>query len=172
MFNHEGTRRVFTKAHKGDYDYFVSLCENPLCDFVVSGNTSFSDFSAPAGYVYYVVEIMLDQSCELHKSLSAIRSNIASNNPNVGIVGAPPACVPLRVYPYPTNGILHVVSADAGASTLALPVQVYNIAGQSVGANLRVCPNDNNTITLDLSHLAKGMYFLKAGGKTVKIIKE
>ena len=74
------------------------------------------------------------------------------------------------IYPNPTNGILHIVST--GASTQALPLQVYNIAGQSVGANLRVCPNDNDAITIDISHLANGLYFLKVGNKTVKIIKE
>ena len=75
----------------------------------------------------------------------------------------------LTIYPNPTNDILHIVYTGA---THALPVQieVYNIAGQSVGENLRVCPNDNDT-TIDISHLANGLYFLKIGNKTVKIIK-
>jgi len=65
-----------------------------------------------------------------------------SEQKTTGIVGAGSAC-PLQVYPNPTKDILHIVSDDAGASTQALPLQIYNIAGQSVGANLRVCPNDN-----------------------------
>jgi len=55
----------------------------------------------------------------------------------------------------------------------ATSVQMYNIAGQSVyvGAGA-ACPNTTNgTISIDISHLSNGLYFLKVGNKTVKIIK-
>jgi len=58
----------------------------------------------------------------------------------------------LQAYPNPTNDILHIVSDDAGAT-------------------LRVCHNDNDT-TIDISHLANGLYFLKIENKMVKIINK
>jgi len=41
-----------------------------------------------------------------------------------------------------------------------------------VGAG-SACPNTTDgTTTIDISHLANGLYFLKVGNKKVKIIKE
>ena len=63
-----------------------TLGELELIGSIPAGNTSYSDFNAPAnGYVYYVVEIVMAQSCEVQSlrssSLTNIRSNIATNNP-------------------------------------------------------------------------------------------
>ena len=90
---------------------------------------------------------------------------------NVGIVGANNYSS-LRVYPNPTNGILHIISAGAGAgtgagATHALPVQVYDIYGREiVNCQLSILNS------IDISHLANGLYFLKVGNKMVKIVKE
>ena len=86
---------------------------------------------------------------------------------NVGIVETRHA-TSLQVYPNPTKGVLHIVSADAGAgATHALPVQIYDIYGREI-VN---CPL-SIVNSIDISHLANGLYFLKIGNKTVKIIKE
>jgi len=75
------------------------------------------------------------------------------------------ATSPLNVYPNPTNGILHIVAEDAGA-TNALPVQIYDIYGREiVNCQLSIVNS------IDISHLENGLYFLKIGNKTVKIIK-
>ena len=76
----------------------------------------------------------------------------------------------IKVYPNPTNAILHIVSDETLHAT---SVQIYNIVGQSVyvGAG-SACPNaTDGTTTIDISHLANGLYFLKIGKKTIKIIK-
>ena len=44
--------------------------------------------------------------------------------------------------------------------------------GRNVGANLRVCPTNDETVTLDISHLPAGVYVLKAAGQTVKVVKK
>ena len=69
-------------------------------------NIVYIDSSAPAGYVYYMVEIVLDEPCVLSKSLSSIKSNIASNNP-VGIV-SPTLNNLLWVYPNPAGNQLTI----------------------------------------------------------------
>jgi len=96
---------------------------------------------------------------------------------NDGIVGATSGC-PLQAYPNPAKDILHIVSAGANNYS---PVQIYNIAGQSVmiaplnppkGGKLPSFGGVGGGITIDISHLANGLYFLKIGKKTVKIVKE
>jgi len=70
----------------------------------------------------------------------------------------------LQVYPNPTNGILHIVSAGA---THALPVQIYDIYGRKiVNCQLSIVNS------IDISHLANGLYFLKMGNKTTRFVKE
>jgi len=94
---------------------------------------------------------------------------------NVGIVETRHA-TSLQVYPNPTKGVLHIVSAGAGAetgagagagATHALPLQIYDIYGREmVNCQLSIVNS------IDVSHLANGLYFLKIENKTVKIIKE
>jgi len=50
---------------------------------------------------------------------------------------------------------------------------VYNIAEQSVSVGVgAACPNTTDGTTIDISHLANGLYFLKIGNQTFKIIKK
>ena len=74
------------------------------------------------------------------------------------------------IYPNPTRGKLTIVSAGA---THALPVQctVYNIAGQSVETPHATSLQDG-TVTVDISHLTNGLYFLKVNNKVLKFLKE
>ena len=74
-------------------------------------NSFYTDLSAPKGYVYYMVEIVLDDPCVLTKSLSSIKSNIATNNPNIGIaeIQRPSS---LQIFPNPTTGELRVENGE------------------------------------------------------------
>ena len=71
------------------------------------------------------------------------------------------------VYPNPTTGQL----------TISLPnsshevgnIEIYNVVGQKLQSTI---VNLQSEIVLDVSSLAKGMYFLKAGNKMVKFVKE
>jgi len=76
------------------------------------------------------------------------------------------------VYPNPSNGYLHIRLNEAlkGAADAAL----FNMAGQSV-YNTRIQEgNPGAEVTLDLAHLAEGMYILRLNGdaktRTFKII--
>jgi hypothetical protein len=115
-----------------------------------AGNTSYSDFSAPAGYVYYVVEIMLDNPCDVSKSLGSIKSNIATNNPGTGLN----ACSSLdngKLYPNPATDHINIVLPDNAAYAL---FTLYDMQGkalihQEIG---------NRTEEISVSSLAAGMY--------------
>ena len=88
----------------------------------------------------------------------------------------------LRVYPNPTNGTLQVTGYELQEHTL---IEIYDVVGKlyipltpfkggmSSAAN---SPFEGgrgmSEITIDVSHLANGLYFLKIDGKTVKFVKE
>lgn len=74
---------------------------------------------------------------------------------NYGI-DAQPDAQPLRLYPNPTTGLLHIEGAD-------LPVQLLDLYGRRLM---------EGTTTLDLSPLPRGMYLLRCGTQTQKIIKQ
>jgi len=69
------------------------------------------------------------------------------------------------IYPNPTTGKIVVSGQLSDVS-----VEIYDIVGRVVlsSAMSKLSPET----TIDISHLANGMYFLKVDGKVVKIIKE
>ena len=123
-----------------------------------------ADFSAPQGYVYYVVEIMLNETCDVGKAGSSIKSNIATNNPGVGI--EPITNDALRITPNPTTGQLTI---DNGQLTIK-NVEIFDAFGKK---QLTI---DNGQLTINISHLSNGIYFLKIttekGVVTKNIIKQ
>jgi hypothetical protein len=162
-----------------------SLGQWELIGTMPSINTSYSDFTAPQGYVYYMVEIVLDNPCVLTKSLSSIKSNIATNNPsgpynNINNIDVST----LKVYPNPSKGqlIISLPNPAEGGAYEAGNVEIYNVAGQLLQSAPFKSPErgklpsfgggGGGSIVIDVSHLANGMYFLKVDNKVIKFIKE
>ena len=91
----------------------------------------------------------------------------------------------LRIYPNPTKGQLTIKNEQLTIEK----IEIYDVVGQCVyttslrGTKCRSNPENNNEnsgllrfarndeISIDVSHLAAGMYFLKVDNKVVKIIK-
>ena len=71
----------------------------------------------------------------------------------------------VTVYPNPTTGQLII---DNGELTIE-NVEIYDVVGRLLQSTI---VNLQSEIVLDVSHLARGMYFLKIDGKTVKFSKE
>jgi hypothetical protein len=100
----------------------------------------------------------------------------------------------LIVYPNPTNYELKITLSACrfGTKNYELRegsvIEIYNIMGQVVLRNTPLNPPSKgetaaenspfkggrgmSEITIDVSHLAKGMYFLKVGNQVVKFVKE
>ena len=163
------------------YNIYRSSGENmgemELIGTMPSGNTSFSDFSAPEGYVYYVVEIMLNETCEVGKSGSSIKSNIATNNPNVGIAVETGRATSVQVFPNPTDGELRVTSYELQVTG----VEVFDIYGRNVGFKfpsnkLEGWQPQADGVVFNISHLQSGIYFVKIttenGIVMKKVVKE
>jgi len=155
------------------YNIYRTFGDTPgefqLIGTMPSGNTSFSDFGAPAGYVYYIVEIVLNETCNVGKAGSSIKSNIASNNPNIGIDDFRLTIDDLRIYPNPTTGQLII---DNGQLTID-NVEVFDVYGRNV---LSHTANHTPQTRINISHLSTGVYFVKirteAGEVVRKVVKE
>ncbi len=65
----------------------------------------------------------------------------------------------IKVYPNPVKKIIYLVGADASTS-----ISIVDINGKTVF--------DGVGESIDVEHLAKGMYVISAEGKRVKFIKE
>jgi len=72
----------------------------------------------------------------------------------------------LKIYPNPTIEQLRIFNYELRESTT---IEIYNVVGQKL---LFIEFLKSPETTIDLQHLAKGMYFLKVGNKTTKFIKE
>jgi len=69
------------------------------------------------------------------------------------------------IYPNPTNGQLIIENGQLTVEN----IEIYNVVGQKQ----KIIVNYPLSVvhSIDVSHLANGMYFLKIAGKTVKFIK-
>ena len=98
-----------------------------------------------------------DNSCVTPAKKSLVLNNIYTGIENAVSIS--------RISPNPTTGII-TISAQNTIET----VEIYNIAGSLV---MRQAHVGTTTISLDLSDLADGMYFVKVNdGKAVKVIKK
>ena len=75
-----------------------------------------------------------------------------------------------QVYPNPTTGQLRITNYELREDAV---IAIYDVVGRNVGVGLKPTPTPTeNEIVIDISHLAKGMYYLKVGEKTVRFVKE
>ena len=140
-----------------------------LISTIPSGSvtSTYSDFSAPLGNVYYMVEIVLDNPCVLTKNLSSIKSNIVTNKYTVGIVEMDnyPS---LRIYPNPANDKLFIECKDF----MPITIKLHDILGREL-----LTQTANGKTEINISHLPQGMYNVNvfSEGKIVgnsKIVKQ
>ena len=98
-----------------------------------------------------------DNSCVTPAKKSLVLNNIYTGIENTVSIS--------RISPNPTTGIITI-----SAQTTIETIEIYNIAGSLV---MRQAHVGTTTISLDLSDLADGMYFVKVNdGKAVKVIKK
>ncbi|MCE3278079.1 MAG: regulatory domain of in-like proprotein convertase [Bacteroidetes bacterium] len=127
-------------------------------------NSSYSDFSAPAGIIYYQVEVISPYVCTPTRVYNTSRSNVATNNP-IGI-NEETFDNSVRFYPNPTMGQL----------TMEIParsiVEIINLQGQTV-KHLSLI---NSLNTIDLDELTAGVYSVRiiTDKKTIvrKLVKQ
>ena len=85
---------------------------------------------------------------------------ITINSVGVGTLRA----TSLRVYPNPTTGELRVESGELKVNN----VEIFDMMGRMQKAESRKVEGG---VVMDVSHFANGIYFIKVGNQTVKVIK-
>ena len=131
------------------------------------------DVSVPDGiYTAHLKNLMFDFTNGGIANEADIPINITVKR-TVGIVGAYGIRPEIRVFPNPTDGKLVINGSSTGSlpgdGTLSV-VEVYDIVGQVVFKSY--LSKSSPETTIDISHLANGMYFLKVDGKVVKVVKQ
>ena len=88
-------------------------------------------------------------------------------------------CASLRVYPNPTTGVLNIQETMNNEQLTMNNVEVFDIYGRKVISDMRLSDMRYPTseigkseITINISHLPAGIYFLKVGNETVKVVKQ
>jgi len=152
-----------------------TLGELELIATMSSSNVSYTDFVNVDSYVYYVVEIMIADACEIfaqtksanvETSVGSIRSNIVTNNPN-GPTGLEYVNVNdfVQIYPNPVKDELRIANNELKISKIA----IVDLAGQTID-------QFNDTNLINVSHLPTGIYFIRIETDsdivTKKFIKE
>jgi photosystem II stability/assembly factor-like uncharacterized protein len=119
-------------------------------------STQYSDFTAPAGYVYYQIEVINPNPCGYDKNpLPTSRSNIATNNP-LGTADAPASEVNFKIIPNPATDYVLVEIRGYYASRETV-LELLNISGVVVRRVVTVGP----LISIGLSDLPRGAYLLR-----------
>ena len=74
-------------------------------------------------------------------------------------------CASLQVHPNPTTGQLTINNEQLTITN----VEIYDIYGKKLSSHHLIASSSNHLI--NISHLPTGVYFLKAGNETVKVVK-
>ncbi|MDR1740195.1 MAG: leucine-rich repeat domain-containing protein [Bacteroidales bacterium] len=151
-----------------------------LVSTIPSSLSSYTDYVSTGGaYVYYMLEIVLDDVCEVgaafvssgkkdaEPSFGSIRSNIATNNPN-GTVGLENANVAasvensISVSPNPVvDGLLRLSGFDRNAA-----VELYDLNGR------KMYESRSGSDVINITDFARGVYIIKNGKRVAKVVKQ
>lgn len=84
-------------------------------------------------------------------------------NTTSGMVSPNQSSSAIRVYPNPCSDFIRVIALTPVESQ----IRIYSFTGQLAYQGIN--PPDN---TIDISHLAAGIYFIQINGETIKFIKK
>ena len=130
-----------------------------LIETISSSFFSFTDIEAPAGQVFYYIEVEKENGCNLSTreyQVSSAFSNIVTNN--VLSVDNPENRLINNVYPNPSNQWLNIVT---GVESGILEIALHDIAGRTIMKEKYGKVSKNYQATLNVSSVEDGIYFLK-----------
>jgi len=129
----------------------VTLDPGVFSSYIWQDGTTTTQTFNPTFSGTYWVEVTDDNDCMKRDSMVLdLWPNGITALGNQGVI---------KYYPNPTDGLLNIELLEmAGAN---LDIHVTNISGQILKKRVLTKLSNNSTITLDLSDLAKGIYFLQ-----------
>lgn len=123
---------------------------------IYAGTTDYTTFGKVYVYDFYGA---LKDSFDVHVSPSTFAFDVVDLNSSVGSVADQTT---FRIHPNPTQDMIMVYSSYSGTKE----VELFNILGERV----LYAPMAGYEMKLSLGNLPKGIYMLRAGSKTEKII--
>ena len=133
------------------------ISEN-ICE---GGSYDFFGHSLTQSGVYYKILQTID-GCDSIIELTLMLS-VGINNYELPITN-------YVIYPNPTDGKLRITGYPMSDMRLS-DIKIYDIVGKLQIVESRISEIGKSEIEIDISHLANGIYSLKVGDKTVKVIK-
>lgn len=129
-------------------------------------NTQYSDLSAPAGDLYYQVEVVGPNNCTPTRTYNSSRSNIASSN-SIGVFENKNEPDLISIYPNPANDKIYIVNTMEAFEKGS--VIIFNVQGQEKITRIF---QDKNVMEVELGALAKGIYFVQIQTKEMNVTKK
>ena len=137
---------------------------------------TYEDSTVVDGQEYCYQIKAIDEECE-----SELSEEVCETFKIVGVEQLVVTSYKLQVYPNPTSGQLHITMGHAPLLEDSV-IEIYNVMGQKLlsapfnspkGGKLP-SPSERagGEVIIDVSHLAKGMYFLKVGNQVLRFVKE
>ncbi len=137
-----------------------------LIDSTSGGNNQYTDFSAPSGYVYYQVEVISPNNCNITKSINSTRSNVATNNPTLLIESAE-KLLTFSIYPNPSTKNI-TIEINNFKDIQNTTISIYAIQGQLLMQQTISHPQTE----LIISQFAKGVYVVKVHNEKHTIVSK
>jgi len=140
---------------------------------VTEGNSQTFTFTANSNYE--IDQVLIDNvnnpaavtaGTYTFENVTADHSIAVSFKETVGIVTITNYELRITIYPNPTDGKLRITNYELREGTV---IEICNVVGQIVFTSAVSALSPETTI--DISHLANGMYYLKINEKTVKFVK-
>jgi len=76
----------------------------------------------------------------------------------------------ILVYPNPTTGVLNLIQEQISNYELGITnVEIFDIYGKKLSSHHLITSSSNHHI--NIAHLPAGIYFVKIGDETVKVVK-
>lgn len=117
-------------------------------------STQFTNYNPPPGDLYYQVEVVNPNPCDLSNFGNVLRSNVASNN-HVGIFEQEKNTFSFSIYPNPATNLLTVNVENALTKNITLTI--YN----SIGAIVKSILIQQSKQQIDVSELSNGFYMVE-----------
>ncbi len=157
---YEGINYNTYNIYKGRVNHFDSLF---LLTTIPSSSTSYTDFNTDSGDVYYQIEILIQNPCNITKSLNSIRSNIASNK----LIGLEQIELSeeINLYPNPSN---LKTTLDLGEGNIYGDIIIHN----SIGMEVKRLKYNNKALEINIKDLEKGIYYINIRTKKLNITKK
>lgn len=145
-----GTYNIYRSSNGSAYEQIADIS---------SSFNSYTDFDAPAGDVYYIVEVVNPEGCNpgnRSDDYSVSRSNVASYQFQSVAEGGLGSIA--RVYPNPAASYLRITPAEDMTGNVV--IELVDLFGRKVHVEEPGRIRANDTRTIDVSNLPEGIYLL------------